>query len=65
MLTGVRTGEIVGARWCEFDLEAKEWRIPAERMKRRQEHIVPLSRQAIALLDEIRPLTGHFDFSIP
>ena len=65
MLTGVRTGEIVGARWCEFDLEAKEWRIPAERMKRRQEHIVPLSRQAIALLDEIRPLTGHFDLVFP
>ncbi len=65
MLTGVRTGEIVGARWCEFDLEAKEWRIPAERMKRRQEHIVPLSRQAMALLDDIRPLTGHFDLVFP
>ena len=65
MLTGIRTGELIGARWCEFDLAAKEWRIPPERMKKRQEHIVPLSRQALALLDEIRPLTGHFDLVFP
>ena len=65
MLTGVRTGEVIGARWCEFDIAAKEWRIPAERMKRRQEHIVPLSRQVLALLDEIRPLTSHFELMFP
>lgn len=65
MLTGVRTGELIAAQWSEFDFKAKEWRIPAERMKKRQEHIVPLSRQAIALLDEIRPLTGHFALVFP
>lgn len=65
MLTGVRTGELIAAQWSEFDFRAKEWRIPAERMKKRQEHIVPLSRQAIALLEEIRPLTGHFALVFP
>lgn len=65
MLTGIRTGELIGAKWCEFDLDAKEWRIPPERMKKRQEHVVPLSRQALALLDEIRPLTGHFALVFP
>jgi integrase len=49
-LTFVRTGELIGARWREFDLEAAEWRIPAERMKMRAPHIVPLSRQAIEVL---------------
>jgi len=49
-LTFVRTGELIGARWREFDLEAAEWRIPAERMKMRTPHIVPLSRQAIEVL---------------
>lgn len=65
MLTGVRTGELIAAQWSEFDFRAKEWRIPAERMKKRQEHIVPLSRQAIALLEEIQPLTGHFALVFP
>lgn len=49
-LTFVRTGELIGARWREFDLQAAEWRIPAERMKMRTPHIVPLSRQAIEVL---------------
>lgn len=49
-LTFVRTGELIGARWGEFDLDAAEWRIPAERMKMRTPHIVPLSRQAIEVL---------------
>jgi len=65
MLTGVRTGELVGARWSEFDFDDKEWRIPAERMKRRLEHIVPLSRQALALLEEIRPFTSSFELIFP
>jgi len=52
-LTFVRTWELRGARWPEFDLERAEWRIPAERMKMREEHIVPLSRQAVAVLEEI------------
>ncbi|MCK4124515.1 tyrosine-type recombinase/integrase [Ralstonia pseudosolanacearum] len=51
-LTFVRTSELIGAQWTEIDFEAAEWRIPAERMKMREQHIVPLSRQAIALLRE-------------
>jgi len=49
-LTFVRTGELIGARWGEFDLEGAEWRIPPERMKMRTPHIVPLSRQAVEVL---------------
>jgi len=58
-LTFVRTGELRGATWSEFDLEGGEWRIPAERMKMRQEHIVPLSRQALEVLRELQALTGR------
>jgi integrase len=58
-LTFVRTGELRGAHWAEFDLDAAEWRIPAERMKMRQEHIVPLSRQALDVLRELQALTGR------
>ena len=58
-LTFVRTGELRGARWSEFDLDNAEWRIPAERMKMRQEHIVPLSRQTLDVLRELQALTGR------
>ena len=54
----VRPGELRQAEWSEFDLEASVWRIPASRMKKRREHVVPLSRQALAILDELRALTG-------
>ena len=57
-LTFVRTGELIGARWNEIDLTKKEWRIPAERMKMKILHIVPLSQQAIAVLEEIRKLAA-------
>jgi integrase len=50
LLTFVRTGELIGARWQEFDLERAEWKIPAERTKSRREHLVPLSRQAVEVL---------------
>lgn len=53
-LTFVRTGELIGARWQEFDLENAEWRIPAERTKSRREHLVPLSRQALEVLGYLR-----------
>ncbi|AXK40694.1 tyrosine-type recombinase/integrase [Crenobacter cavernae] len=59
ILTFVRPGELRAARWDEFDIERAEWRIPAERMKMRAPHLVPLSRQALALLQELRPLTGR------
>lgn len=57
-LTFVRPGELRHARWGEFDFEGALWRIPAGRMKMQREHLVPLSKQAIALLEELRPLTG-------
>jgi integrase len=57
-LTFVRTGELIGARWEEIDLIKKEWRIPAERMKMRSPHIVPLGHQAITALEEIRKLAA-------
>jgi integrase len=59
ILTFVRTGELRGAEWTEIDLAKKEWRIPAQRMKMRDPHIVPLSKQAIAVLRQIQPLTGQ------
>lgn len=58
MLTAVRPGELRGARWDEFDTERALWRIPAERMKMKTEHLVPLSTQALKVLDAIKPLTG-------
>jgi len=57
-ITFVRSGELRFATWDEFDLDNKVWRIPAERMKMGTEHLVPLCRQAIAVLDELRPYTG-------
>lgn len=58
MLTFVRPGELRKAEWSEFDLDLVEWRIPAERMKMRETHVVPLSTQAVAVLKELRALTG-------
>src|ERR1700722_4757016 len=52
LLTFVRTGELRGAKWEEINFDASEWRIPAERMKMRDPHIVPLSAQAISVLRE-------------
>lgn len=57
-LTFVRTGELIAARWDEFDLEAAEWRIPAARMKMRTPHIVPLSKQALVILGDLQELRG-------
>ena len=60
-LTFVRSKELRGARWQEFNLVTKLWRIPGSRMKMNSDLLVPLSRQALALLDKIRPFTGHTD----
>jgi integrase len=65
LLTFVRTGELRSARWEEFDVDQREWRIPAERMKMRSPHIVPLSPQALAVLEELELLTGQFDLLFP
>ena len=56
ILTAVRSGEARGTRWSEIDIEAKEWRIPAERMKSAADHVVPLSDAAMAVLDEAEKL---------
>ncbi|MEE9425122.1 MAG: integrase arm-type DNA-binding domain-containing protein [Methylococcales bacterium] len=55
----VRPGELRHAEWSDIDLEAGEWIIPAEKMKMKRIHIIPLSTQAVAILKEIQPLTGH------
>lgn len=57
-LVFVRPGELRKATWDEVNFDKAEWRIPAERMKMREQHIVPLSRQAIEILRELEPLTG-------
>lgn len=61
-LTFVRTGELIGARWDEIDLDKKEWRIPAERMKMKSPHITPLSNQAIDILMKIKSLSADDTF---
>lgn len=61
----VRPGELRQAEWAEFDLEAALWRIPASKMKSRQEHLVPLARQSVAILEELRPLTGRGKYVFP
>src|SRR5215813_3105104 len=58
-LVFVRPGELRKAQWREIDLDKGEWRIPAERMKMREQHIVPLSRQAVEILRELEPLTNR------
>jgi integrase len=66
ILTAARTGEVLGARWSEIDTEKAVWTIPAERMKAKKEHRVPLSAAALTLLDQVKPLrddaTGGFVF---
>jgi integrase len=61
----VRPGELRRAEWAEIDEAAKLWRIPAAKMKAREPHLVPLSRQALELLRELRPLTGRDRYLFP
>lgn len=60
-----RPGELRAAEWTEFDLEAGVWAIPASRAKMRREHRVPLPRQAIAIIEGLKPLTGHSPYLLP
>jgi len=64
-LVFVRPGELRQAEWAEIDLEAAEWNIPAERMKMKVAHLVPLSQQAVAILKELEPLTGRSRYVFP
>lgn len=64
-LTFVRPGELRKAEWSEINLKLGEWSIPAERMKMKEPHLVPLARQALTVLRELHPLTGHGRYVFP
>lgn len=64
-LVFVRPGELRKAEWAEIDLEQAEWKIPAEKMKTRRPHIVPLSTQAVEILKELKPFTGEGCYMFP
>ncbi|WP_417279343.1 tyrosine-type recombinase/integrase [Celeribacter sp.] len=64
-ITAQRPGEIRHAKWEEFDFQEKIWSLPASKMKMRRDHNVPLPAQAIALLDELRMITGNGEFLFP
>ncbi|HFK2885915.1 MULTISPECIES: tyrosine-type recombinase/integrase [Stenotrophomonas] len=64
-LVFVRPGELRHAEWSEIDLDAGEWNIPAHKMKMREPHLVPLSSQAVAILRDLQPLTGHRQYVFP
>lgn len=61
----VRPGELRKAEWSEFDLENAEWRIPAKKMKMKTVHIVPLSKQAIKIIEDLKPLSGRGKYLFP
>ena len=61
----VRPGELRSAEWSEFDLDGAEWRIPAARMKMREEHVVPLAIQAVTILRKLEPITGSGRYVFP
>lgn len=63
--TFVRPGELRSAEWKDIDLDKAIWRIPPEKMKMKEEHIVPLSKQALTLLESIKKLSGKFDLVFP
>jgi integrase len=63
ILTAARSGETLGARWAEFDLEERVWTVPAQRMKAQVQHRVPLCDAVVALLKRLQPLPGEYVFS--
>lgn len=64
-LVFVRPGELRAAEWSEIDTARAVWSIPAEKMKMRLPHLVPLSRQSLALIEQLRPITGHGRYLFP
>jgi len=64
-LTFVRTSELIGARWEEFDLDGRRWSIPASRMKMNTPQIVPLSFQAVEVLELLKTVSGHHELVFP
>lgn len=65
MLTGVRTIELRAAEWSEFDFDNAQWAVPEERMKGRRIHLVPLSKQVMAILRELQVYTGQYRLLFP
>lgn len=64
-MTFIRTSELIGGRWAEIDYDAKRWKIPAARMKMKTPHIVPLSTQAIEVLELLKTITGRGELLFP
>jgi len=64
-LTFVRTSELIGAPWDEFDFEARRWNIPPERMKMKTPHIVPLARQTLEVLESLKIISGNSEYLFP
>ncbi|WP_413725380.1 tyrosine-type recombinase/integrase [Sodalis sp. RH16] len=65
MLVGLRPGELRRGKWSEVDFDERLWAIPKERMKKRRDHLVPLSEQTILLLRELQKITGRFENMFP
>jgi len=65
LLTFLRGGELRQGQWSEIDFEKRLWRIPADRMKNRVNHTIPLSQQSVALLEELKEITGHQRWLFP
>ncbi|EAW8700865.1 tyrosine-type recombinase/integrase [Salmonella enterica] len=65
ILTGVRPGELRQAEWKEIDFDNRLWEVPKERMKMRRPHCVPLSDQTINILEQLKPMTGHYQYIFP
>jgi integrase len=64
-LVFVRPGELRHAEWHEINFDTAEWRIPAHKMKKRAIHVVPLSTQALAIIEALNPLTGNGHYIFP
>lgn len=65
LLMWVRPGEAVRARWCDIDEESRFWNIPSEFMKMKRPHKVPLSKEALRILENMRPISGHREWVFP
>lgn len=65
VLTGLRPGELRQGEWAEIDFEKRLWEIPASRMKKRRPHCVPLPNQAVAFLEQLKPVTGCYTHIFP
>ena len=65
ILTATRTSEVLGAKWCEIDIGSKTWTIPADRIKGKRLHKVPLADRALEILDRCKILAGDSEYIFP